>query len=102
MNRGALVSVIVVAETAFAALCAAVFGFVIAAGDAYAQRSGNLHGGVPPMTQAERAEVHAAGYWAFGVGFVVMLAGELALTAFVFHLIRRDRGRASRQQSDRR
>ncbi|HVY31556.1 MAG TPA: hypothetical protein VHB79_33620 [Polyangiaceae bacterium] len=94
MSRGVFVTAIVVAETVFAAVCAAVFGFVVAAADAYAQGSGNMHGGVPPMTAAERAEIHAAGYWAFGVAFVVILGVELALTIGIVRLIRRDRERA--------
>lgn len=91
---------IVVGETGVAAVCGAALGLVMAAGDAYAQRAGNMHGGVPPMSAAERAEVHAVGYWAAGVGFVVVLALELAFTAAIFGLIRRDRRRALTQQGN--
>jgi hypothetical protein len=95
--RRAIVVAIVVAEAAVAALCAAVFGFVIAIAAAYGERAGNMHGGVPPLTEAERSDVDAAGYWAFGLAFVVVWGLELALTAVVLRSIRRQRERALRQ-----
>jgi hypothetical protein len=89
MKRGVLIAAVVAVEALIAAACAAAFGLAIALATGYAQRSGYWHGGGPPASTQERAEVHAAGLYAFLSTFGVVLVGELALTAGVLLLVRR-------------